>query len=194
MQALSALPRGISSAMKIDFDMLDKMVAAGASGAVVVAYLREQDARKAGKRAADKTRIAGKRTAKRATRRDNLPTPSDNARQVATLSDTPRARLFREGTEALIVLGRAERAARGLIAGWLKLTHDDDQLVLATILRARDLAVADAAGWILATLKGGMNGKSPRRTKSLADAADDLIARAEELGSQGPVVEAGDPH
>lgn len=139
--------------MKIDFDMLDKMVAAGATGAVVVAFLREIEARKAPKRVADKTRMAGKRTAKRATARDKHATPSDIARHDATLSDTPRARLFREGTAALMTLGRTEQASRGLIAGWLKQTGDDEQLVTATILRAQSMAVADAAGWITASLK-----------------------------------------
>ena len=41
---------------------------------------------------------------------------------------------------------------------WLKLTNDDDQLVLATILKAQSLGAAEAPGWILATLKGKING------------------------------------
>ena len=75
----------------------------------------------------------------------------------ASVEDTPRARLFREAKPALLTLGIANSRAGALIIAWLKLTHDDDQLVLATILRAQSLAVADAPSWILATLKGKCN-------------------------------------
>lgn len=174
--------------MKIDFDMLEKMVSAGATGGVVVAYLREQDTRLEPKRARDRKGAAARRGRHKATNGDSETTPSDTERQKATMSDTPRARLFREGTAALVSLNRTERAARQLIATWLKITHDDDQLVLATILRARDLAVADVAGWVLATLKGKANGKSGRN-KSLSSAGDDLIARAAGFGGEGPIID-----
>lgn len=165
--------------MKIDFAVLDTMEAAGASAKVLIAFLRQQfeaeEARRAPKRERDKTT---KRTRRAATKRDKARQPSDIERQAATLSDTPRARLFREGTAALITLGKTEGSSRGLIAGWLKATNDDEQLVLATILKAQQLAVADAPGWILATLKG--RAKPNGRNRSMASAADDLIARAEE--------------
>lgn len=173
--------------MKIDFDMLKKLADAGATAHVVIAMLEEQHARGHAKRAKDKTAAANRRATKRDAKRQPA-TPSDSARQAATLDDTPRARLFREGTPALMTLGRTDRAARSLIGGWLKQTHDDDQLVLATILRARDLAVADAAGWITATLKGNANGKTARPNRpSLADAANDLVARAEQFDGKGDV-------
>lgn len=79
----------------------------------------------------------------------------------AALEDTPRARLFREAKPALLALGISMSRAGALIIQWLKLTHDDDQLVLATILKAQDLAVMDAPSWILATLQGRCkNGKA----------------------------------
>ena len=89
----------------------------------------------------------------------------------------------------MVTLGRTESTSRKLIAGWLKLTHDDDQLVLGTILRARDLAVADAAGWILATLTGKAksNGSGTRTTTA---ACDDLIARlGGDAVEDGPIVD-----
>jgi DNA-directed RNA polymerase beta subunit len=119
-----------------------------------------------------------------ADRADNADTKqrAANERRQATVEDTPRARLFREGSAALLALGRTDRAARQLIGAWLKRTHDDDQLVLATILRARDLAVADAAGWVTATLKSKVKGNGERNPTMAA--FDDLIARAE--GSEVP--------
>lgn len=86
--------------------------------------------------------------------------PSEEIRTEATLSDTPRARLFREAKPALLTLNISDNRAGALITQWLKLTNDDDQLVLATILKAQSLAVADAPSWILATLKGKMNERS----------------------------------
>jgi hypothetical protein len=191
--------------MKIDFEMLKVMVAHGASAEVVIAMLEKEYERGEAKRKRDKqAKIIArashkKRATKSDTERQSGTMEDDKRRQEATIDDTPRARLYREGSSALIALGRTERAARGLIAQWLKLTHDDDQLVLATILRGRDLAVADVAGWVLATLKGKTNGKSPRRN-SLAAAADDLIARAESFEREGdfggaddigPIIEGG---
>ena len=97
------------------------------------------------------------------------------------MSDTARARLFREGTAALMTLGRTERAARGLIAGWLKSTHDDEQLVLATIMKAQSLAVADYAGWITSNLSKRTGNGAGNSTMA---AFDKLIAGTE--GSEEP--------
>ncbi|MHB8272005.1 hypothetical protein [Bradyrhizobium sp.] len=72
----------------------------------------------------------------------------------AAVDDSPRARLFRQAKPALIALGIAKSRAGALIIQWLKITHDDDQLILATILKAQSLAIMDAPSWILATLNG----------------------------------------
>lgn len=164
--------------MKIDLDLIEKMVTAGASGAVILAYLRDVDSKQAPRRAADRKRKGA----------ENERKPAEKQRNDATIDDTPRARLFREGSEILASLGRTDRGSRALLSQWLKLTHDDCQLVMASLNRARDLGVADVAGWMLSTLNGKVkNGAKPR---TLATAGDDLIAR---LGGGevegGPVIE-----
>lgn len=145
--------------MKIDFDMLEKLEAAGASAKVVITMLRTQfdaeEAKKIVKRPKDAKR---KRERLKATKDGNMATESDPQRLEATVSDLPRARLFREGKPALLSLNIAPSRAGALIVEWLKLTHDDEQLVLATILKAQSLAVAEAPSWILTTLKGRTNG------------------------------------
>lgn len=157
--------------MKIDFDMLDKLEAAGATAKVVITMLRTQfeaeEARKVVKRPKDAKR---KRERLTATKGGNVATASDQERLEATVSDTPRARLFREAKPALLTMNIAASRAGALIVQWLKLTNDDDQLVLATILRAQSLAVADAPSWILATLKGktNANGTGSNRANSTA--------------------------
>jgi hypothetical protein len=144
--------------MKIDFDLLDKLEAAGATAKVIIAMLRTQhdveEAKKVTKRPKDAKR---QRERRKATKSDKAVTPSDTERHEATLSDTPRARLFREARPALLTMNIAPSRAGALIVEWLKLTNDDDQLVLATILKAQSMAVVDAPGWILATLRGKTN-------------------------------------
>ncbi len=150
--------------MKIDFDMLNSLEAAGATAKVIITMLRRQfeaeEARKVVKRPKDAKR---KRERLRATKGGNVATASDQARLEATVSDTPRARLFREAKPALLTLGVADSRAGALIVQWLKLTNDDDQLVLATIKKAQTLAVADAPGYILATLKGKISAPQRRQ-------------------------------
>lgn len=173
--------------MKIDFELLDEMAIAGCSANVIIAVLKKQYERDDKKRKRDKEaahlRRAGIR--QRATGDDNErqsgPCVDDKARQEATLSDTPRARLFREGPQALIALGISESRGRGLIAQWLKITHDDVQLVTASIMKAVELSVADAPGYILAILKGKSNGAN--KPKDVRDLAFDLAndARNQEL-------------
>lgn len=176
--------------MKINLDLIAKMVEAGASGGVILAYLREQEAAQAPRRAKENERKRAEYVRRNA---EKVRRPAENVRQIATVEDTPRARLFREGTAALLSMGRTERAARQLIAGWLKLTHDDAQLVIATILKAQELAVADAAGWILATLRGKANGTAKRQ--SLSELAFDLGDQAREresaAGIGGPAAAFG---
>ncbi len=180
--------------MKIDFDMLDKMEAAGASAKVIITFLKEAYARGETKRKRDKENkiVARAGLGKRATKRDNerheRNSQGDKARQDATFDDSPRARLFREGSEILAALGRSDRGARALLSQWLKLTGDDSPLVLASLARARDLGVADVAGWMLTTLNAKV--KNGTGTRSLATAADDLIARTEEFSLEGgPVID-----
>ena len=144
--------------MKIDFELLEQMAAAGTPAQAIIVFLRNQHAREEAKKVIKRPKDAKRqRERRKATKSDTMATPSDIERQAATLSDTPRARLFREGKPALLTMNISDSRAGALIVGWLKLTNDDDQLVLATILRAQALAVADAPSWILATLKGRTN-------------------------------------
>lgn len=193
--------------MKIDFDMLDNLEVAGATAKVIIAMLRTQfdaeEARKIVKRPKDAKR---KRERLTATKGGNVATASDQERLEATVSDTPRARLFREGKPALLTMKISDNRAGGLIVQWLKLTNDDDQLVLATILRAQALAVADAVSWILATLKGKTdgNGTGGNRANSassqsgsaaiLAGVAETAERRARERGGFTPQRPAGPLH
>lgn len=161
--------------MKLDIEMLEKMVAAGASGAAILAMIKHTHEQYEAKRAKRRPMEANsKRKARNERERtrggQEVDVDGTAAETEATLADTPRARLFREGKGALLTLNIPQSRAGALIGQWLKVTRDDDQLVLATILKAQSLAVADAPGWILATLKGKLNERSGAiRTNSGAD-------------------------
>lgn len=169
--------------MKIDFAALRALVASGISAGAIVDYLEDREQEYAPKR----TKRTADRRRQRATSGDmkrQMATSGDIGRQAATVSDTPRARLFRECVPALVALNLKESRARSLIAAWLKETRDDDQLVTATVLRAKSLNVADAPGWILAALQQSTGKRNGQRTSSVGNAFDDLIARAEGEPSQ----------
>jgi hypothetical protein len=171
--------------MKIDFDMLNELEVAGASAKVIIAMLRKQfdveEVKRVVKRPKDAKR---KRERLRATKGGNVATASDQERLEATVSNTPRARLFREGKPALLTLGIADSRAGALIVQWLKVANDDEQLVLAAILNAQKLAVADAASYVLATLRGKTKNGDGKRT--IHDAAKDLTASFSELDEPAP--------
>lgn len=167
-------------AMKIDFDMLDRLEAAGATAKVVIELLRTQhladEAKKQVKRPKDKARVAKRRAA---TKGGHEATPSDTERHAATLDDTPRARLFRECVPAMVGRGVSDGRARALLGQWLNQTHDDEQLVTAAVRRACEHQAADVPAFVRGILKGKVkngNGASP-----VASAFDDLIARAESV-------------
>lgn len=141
--------------MKIDFEALEKLEAAGATARIIINVLRQQSEAEKVKREAKGSKEPKKKP-------DLLSVPTSPVRDEAAVVDSPRSRLFREGTEALIALNIKESRARALIGTWLKVTRDDEQLVTATILRALSLSVADAPGWILSSLQhatGAVNGQ-----------------------------------
>jgi hypothetical protein len=151
--------------MKLDIEMLEKMVAAGASGEAVLAVIKHTYAQYEAKRAKKRPIEANSKRRARSGRKrtqggQEEDTDRTSAENEATLTDTPRARLFREGKGALLTLNMSESRAGALIAKWLQLTKDDDQLVLETILRAQRSSVADAPSWILATLNGKLHERS----------------------------------
>jgi hypothetical protein len=201
-QILSGSKCGNHAVMKLDIEMLEKMVAAGASGAAVLAVIKhtheQYEAKRAKKRPIEAHSKRNARSGRQRTRGgQEVDTDKSAAEREATLADTPRARLFREGKGALLTLNIPQSRAGGLIGQWLKVTNDDDQLVLATILKAQSLAVADAPSWILATLKGKLNERSGAiRTNSGADQSRSTailagVAAAAERrfggGRQGPI-------
>ena len=172
--------------MKIDFDMLKIAADGGVSPHGIIAMVKEQYDRGEKKRKRDKEgvilRRAGLGPRQQATKGDKerheQTMNDDKERQKATLDDSPRARLFREGSEAMAALGRTGRGARAAIAAWLKATNDDAQLVLATILKARDLSVSDPAGWITATLNAKVkpNGSSQPHAQQSSGSLEGAIA------------------
>ncbi len=210
-EILSASEFGNRALMKLDIEMLEKMVAAGASGEAVLAVIKhtyeQYEAKRAKKRPIE---ADNKRKARSGHQRMRGGHGADFGRTAvkieATLTDTPRARLFREGKGALLTLNISESRGGALIAQWLKLTNDDDQLVLATILKAQSLLVADAPSWILATLNGKLHESSrtvrtnPGADKSLttsivagvASAADRRARERSAAGHRRQVPESAD--
>jgi hypothetical protein len=149
--------------MKIDLELLEAMVAAGATGAMVLAMVRIEceryEAKRAKRRPIEKSSKRRTRGGLKVDRGGHVVDAGRKAAESdATVTDTPRARLFREAKPALLTMNIAPSRAGALIVEWLKLTNDDDQLVLATILKAQSLNVAEAPSYILATLKGRTNG------------------------------------
>lgn len=160
--------------MKLDIEMLEKMVAAGASGATILAMIKHTHEQYEAKRAKKRPMEANSKRKARNRQRTRGGQEADVGRTAteseATLVDTPRARLFREGKGALLTLNISQSRAGALIGQWLKVTNNNEQLVLAVILKAQSSAVADAPSWILATLKGKLNEHSGAiRTNSGAD-------------------------
>jgi hypothetical protein len=172
---LSGSKIGNHTLMKLDIEMLEKMVAVGASGEAILAVIKhayeQYEAKRAKKRPIEaNSKRKARSGCKRTPGGQEVETDRTAAEIEATLLDTPRARLFREGKGALLTLNIPESRAGKLIGQWLKFTNDDEQLVLATILRAQSMAVADAPSWILATLKGKLNERTgPVRANSGAD-------------------------
>lgn len=167
--------------MTIDMEMIEAIVAAGATGAVVLAFLKLSQHRTQRAQPAKTTEAEHETKPKLPrVRRPKVDTAVVAANAAQTVDDTPRARLFREGSTNLVALGVAERTARQLIGKWLKTTNDDCQLVTATINRALELQVSDATAWILASLKGKTRGQvNGRHRNSTMEAFGDLISGIE---------------
>jgi len=109
------------------------------------------------------------------------PSPgSEPSVRPTVVGENDRARLFREGKTLLASFGVAERRTGALIGQWLKLGADPEGL-LAAITFARDQNVAEPVAYISTLVHGKFNGKRP---KTLAEACDDLIARAENFDRQ----------
>lgn len=143
--------------MKIDFDMLDKLAAAGATAQVIIAFLREQDAKLAPKRETEKTRQRTKRSQRKPTNEQHPPTL------------TKEQQLFKRAKE---VLGKT---AGGLVSALIKANSFDLDAAAAVIETAA--GKGDPREYVVARLRGNTNG-ARANGKSQSAAADDLIERA----------------
>lgn len=181
--------------------MLEQIVSEGASGSIILTMWKAHEAKRDMRRTADRERKDAEKSGKprkRAEKRTKVHADPIADRDAATLADTPRARLFREAKPALLTLGLSDSRAGALVVQWLKLTNDDDQLVLATILKAQSDCVAEAPGWILATLRGKLNERSrngigadqSRTTAIVAGVAEAANRRFGSRGQPGVPIEA----
>jgi len=147
------------AAMKIDFAMLKKLEAAGASAKVLIAYLRYEEERQ-----------------KLTEHLAEMPSEAD------VVDEDPLARLFRLGKTILISFGVAERQTGALIGRWLK-TNPDPVGLLAAIEFARERNVAEPVAYISTALakKRGANGKTDAAQVAF-DLADEIRQRESEAG------------
>lgn len=164
--------------MKIDFAMLEKLVAAGATASVIVEFLKAEYAKKSPKRARDRVGAAGRRERRKATIGDterHEATSGDFERQPA-IPETPRARCFRICKPFLIASGLTEKRAGGALAQWLKVTHEDTEAITKTCEEAQRLSPADPIAWVNSQLmkRNGNGAGSPTMA-----AFDKLIAGTE---------------
>ena len=91
---------------------------------------------------------------------------------------TPEQRIWSDGVGLLVQLGLEQKAARENIGKWLKFGHDAAR-IYSLVAEAHTKGTGSPVAYVTAAL-GGTNGKSHHRGRSLADAADAAIARAEE--------------
>lgn len=166
--------------MKIDLATLERMAAAGATGEVILTTIRpvleRLEAQKQRRKPMDADRYHQKKEAN--SKIPHVESSGNWCKRVET-SETPQARLFNEGKSALLALKIVDSRAGALIAQWLKFAKNDHALVLEVILNARDEAVQDAPGWILATLKGKLDGQRANGTRArgpVKGAGDTFIA------------------
>jgi len=145
--------------MKLDFAMLKKLEAAGASAKVLIAYLRYEEERQ---------KLTGHLA--------EMPSEAD------VVDEDPLARLFRLGKTILISFGVAERQTGALIGRWLK-TNPDPVGLLAAIEFARERNVAEPVAYISTALakKRGANGKTDAAQVAF-DLADEIRQRESEAG------------
>lgn len=155
--------------MKIDFDQLDQLVAAGASGAVIVQFLRMMDQKREPKRQKEKARLQ----AKRSNKQQQQATSSNNEQQTPTPSQIAEKELFRRGKE---VLGKT---CGGMVTNLVKSCRFD----LAEARRLVELAATkgDPRQFIVGCMKEKGNGTG---FSANGPSIDDLIARAEEREGQ----------
>ena len=139
--------------MKIDFEMLDGMVAAGASGAVIVDYLRRIDGRREKRRAADRVRKhGGKKRKASGNGAETVRNPQVDASRRDVDETDQRGRLFGLAPR-LVTLGLLPDKARTMLGQWAKITRDNVDAIAKAIDQAELKKPADAIGYIRACLQ-----------------------------------------
>ena len=153
--------------MKIDFAMLDRLVAAGAPASAIVEYLKFEDEKRAPKKSKERDR----QRAKRSNTKQQSATSSNNEQQPATPAKTPsqieEAYLFKRGKEL------CGPRAGGMITALIKSKNYD----LKSAREVVDTAAtkSDPREFIAAAIGRPKNGAG----NSAMDAFDRLIAGTE---------------
>lgn len=103
--------------------------------------------------------------------------------------------LWGEGVPILISLGLPEARARSMIGSWLKQWHDDAQLVLGAIQRARDQRVVEPIAWITRAIPSKQESNHARRREkpTIMESAALIAAHIEAGGSVDPTTWIGVP-
>jgi hypothetical protein len=148
--------------MKIDFDMLEKLAAAGATAQVIIELWRQHEAEKAPKRARERER----QKARRANKQQQPATNGNIGQQQATPSQTAEKELYALGKRLM------GRSAGGLISSLIR-HHNYD---LAAARRMVDTAAtkSDPREYVVASMRSKNGAGNPTMA-----AFDDLIARTE---------------
>lgn len=159
-------------------EWIEKLIAAGCMPKVAAAVVTEIYV--AGVRDAARDQTAEKRREwdreYRRQRKKKTPPPESGGNRVET--DAVH-QLWTEGVGLLRQLGTGEKAARSNVGLWLK--TQKPELVLERIRQANRARAGDPIPWITRSF-GVKNGKG---SSPVADAFDDLIARAESNESEG---------
>ena len=165
---------------KIDFDLIDRIVAAGAPAAAIVEMWKAYEGKKTAKRTKERNRQRTKRT--------------NNEQQVATNANIEQQSPTRDERErqfyidAKAVLGKN---SGGLIASLLKAKHQD----LETCQRVLDIAKtkADTREYFAAACRSNGYGRTGDNRPSLAAVADELIEKAAGLERAYGIARSDDP-
>lgn len=153
--------------MKIDFDMLEKLAASGATAQVIIEVLKAQDGKKSAKRARDKKRQRAIQERKKATKSEMERDQAISPPIAETPSQIAERELFNVAKQAM------GKKCGGLVSSLVR-HHNYD---LAAARRVIDIAVSksDPREYVVASMRSTKNGAG---NPTMA-AFDDLIARAE---------------
>jgi hypothetical protein len=155
--------------MKIDFAMLDRLVAAGAPASAIVELLKFEDEKRAPKKSKERDR----QRAKRSNTKQQSATSSNNEQHPPTSTETPsqtaERELFKRGKEL------CGPRAGGMITALIR--SKDYDLKAAREVVDTAATKSDPREFIAAAIGRPKNGAG----NSVMAAADRLIARAKEL-------------